>query len=848
MAPIEPLVLAAALRPSLAARVSRGPVAGLGDRGDLGGSVRVQRDPAASASRQGAGELNAIYSRTPSEAYAPVSLPEYRDYATRTQAFSGIAAFTFGISSNPLKDDDRSEQVVGAQISTNFFDVLGIAPHAGSLTFRRPSGQNLAEVAIGERLWQKLGADPSLFVRRITLNNHPVTVVGVVPKDFRGLMWGFNPDVWMPFETASLVFDGSPAQLTDRMNRWIQMAGRRRPGITVEQAAADTALVAASIARERPQSNAGRSAVLTRLALTPEDSRSSASLMLSALMLIVLLTLVVASANVTNLLFALSTVRQHEMLVRAALGASRLQLVVPLVKESATLGLAAGAFGCTISWVGLRALAATTIAIGGFFPPLSLDLRPNALVMAVTMGVSLAAGIAMGLAPALRSAAAGLSSDINQELAVGGPRKARARHALVIVQMAVATTVLVGVGVAIHSFVNVRHADLGFSARHLVFAGIDMRRSGFDDKTGPSFYEHVGSELAGKRGFESVALADNLPLLGYATDRVLAAGEQPGPDGHGAATPYAVVNTAYFSTLGIGLLRGRTFDSRDRAATQEVVVVNATLARRHWPDRDPIGQTLRIENGNRVVQVIGVVPDGKYGDIDEDPLPFVYFDLAQHYRPDITVIARSRGGGDERDALVPALLDINPNIVLGGVGIITLDDVLKLSLLVPRILVWTTVAFGLLAVALAVFGLYGTVFYAVSQRRKEIGIRTTLGASRADLFRLILRQSAHVAMIGAVIGLASGLALLPVASSIFYGISRAEPVVLGSVALASVAIVLLTTYVVSPTLDASHAIRVAETVNRAPGRSPVHERQWACSNASRRAYEEPASLWCQQDR
>jgi putative ABC transport system permease protein len=742
------------------------------------------------------GALNTIYSHTPSEAYAPVSWLEYRDYATRTQAFSGIAAFQFGVSSSPLKDGDRSVQVVGVQTSTNFFDVLGIAPRAGRLTFRASGGEPLAEVAIGERLWQKLGADPSIVGRQITLNEHPVTVVGVVPKTFRGLMWGFNPDVWMPFETALQVFGASPTQLTDRTNRWIQMAGRRRPGVTVEQAAADTTLVAASIARERPQSNAGRSAVLTRLTLTPEDSRSAASMMLSALMLIVLLTLVVASANVTNLLFALTAARQHEMLVRAALGASRLQLVVPLVNESAALGLAAGACGCTVSWVGLRVLADTTIAIGGFFPVLSLDLRPNALVMAVTMAVSLAAGIAMGLAPALRSAAAGLTGDINQALAVGGPRKARARHALVIVQMAVATTVLVGVGVAIHSFVNVRHADLGFSARHLVFAGVDMHRSGFDDKTGPAFYEHVGLELAGKRGFESIALADNPPLLGYATDQVLAAGEQPGPDGHGAATPYAIVNRAYFPTLGIGLLRGRTFDSRDRAGTQEVVVVNATLARRHWPNRDPIGQTLRIDNGNRVVQVIGVVPDGKYGDIDEDPLPFIYFDLAQHYRPDIVVIARSRGDRDEPDTLVPALLDINPNIVLGGVGILTLDDVLRVSLLLPRLLVWTTVAFGLLAVALAVFGLYGTVFYAVSQRRKEIGIRTTLGATPANLFRLVLRESGRVAMIGAGIGLAAGLALLPLASSIFYGIGRAEPVVLGSVALASVAIALLTTYVV----------------------------------------------------
>lgn len=737
--------------------------------------------------------LNTIYTRTSSEAYAAVSVPEYDDYATRTHAFSGVAAFQYGISWNTLKDDDRSEQILSTQVSANFFDVLAIPALIGHLTLNESNPEGLAEIAIGERFWRTLGQDPNVLGRTLKLNDHPVIVAGVVPASFRGLLWGFNPDVWMTFKAAALIYGGSPAQLTDRTNRWLTMAGRRQPGVTLDQAAAEAMLVAASIAREHPKSNADRTAVLTPLMLTPANSRPWASMILGALMLVVVLTLVVASANVTNLLLGLSGARRHEMLVRAALGASRAQLALPLVKESAALGLIAGALGSAIAWLGLRALAATTIAVGGFLPPVTLDLRPDIFVLTVTMGISLAAGIIMGLAPALRGAADGLSGHIHRELAVSAPHKSRARHILVVLQMAVATVVLVGLGLAIHSLVNLRDAPLGFSARHLVFAGVDMRRSGLDNTTGPAFYDQMISTLVQTKGLDAVALADNPPLLGYSSDHVLATGEQPGPDGHGASTPYAIVNDTYFSTLGIELLRGRTFDSRDRSGAAEVIVVNATLARQHWPGKDPVGQILRIENGNRAVTVVGVVPDGKYGDIDEGPLAFMYFHLAQHYQPDVTVIARSSG---ERDAVATALLNMRPGLVLGGIGMLTLDDVLEMSLLLPRMIVWTAMAFGLVAVVLATFGLYSTVFYAVSQRRMEMGIRTTLGATPGDLFRLALRESGRVALIGAAIGLVAGLALLPVASSIFFGIGRVEPAVLGGVSLTSAAMALVTTYLV----------------------------------------------------
>ena len=514
--------------------------------------------------------------------------------------------------------------------------------------------------------------------------------------------------------------------------------------------------------------------------------------------LVVLLTLIIACANVTNLLLALNTTRRHEMLVRAALGASRVQLVAPMLRESVQLCLVSFIVGAGAAYAGLAKLATLRIALGGFLPAPSLDLRPDLAVLAVTLLVAIASGFAVGLAPAWRAASDGLSGAISRELAAGEPRKARIRQVLVVIQMAVATVVLVGVGVSIRSFINLRHASLGFSARQLAFVGVDLHRSGFDGRTGPAFYERIRQRLAVVPGVEAVTLADEPPMAGFARDRVLTEGEAPPPDGHGADTPYSVVDPSYFSTIGIDIASGRGFDSRDRSGSVEVVIVNATMARQRWPGRDPIGKRLRIENGNRLVQVIGVVPDGKYEDVTEEPLPFMYFTLAQHYLPDITVIARTRGTAvPARDTLTRALLEMDPTIVFGGIGTMTLDDLLEVSLLLPRAIVATTLVFGVLTLALAVLGLYSTVFYSVSQRKKEMGIRMALGAQPRDLFALVLKQTGWVAAAGAILGVASGMALLPLASSIFYGIGGVEPLVITAVGMSSVAVALATTYLVA---------------------------------------------------
>jgi predicted permease len=458
------------------------------------------------------------------------------------------------------------------------------------------------------------------------------------------------------------------------------------------------------------------------------------------------------------------------------------------------LGVVSGLLGGGAGWLTLHQVSTYGLSLGPVMPVATLNLSPDVLVGVATVATAFLAGFGVGLGPAVRCAADGLSGAINRELAVAEPRKSRFRNALVVVQMAVATTVLIGVGISIRSLSNLEHAPLGFSARNLVFDDVpDIKRLGYDARSGAAFVERLREHLIGTPGIQAVTFASSAPLLGYSSDHVLADGETAGPDGHGAETPYVVVDEHYFSTIGMRVLSGRTFDSRDRSGGTEGIVVNATLANRHWPGRNPIGQRLRIESGNRVAEVIGVVPDGKYGDVDEAPLPFMYLAMPQHYLPPFMIIARTDG---PRDIVARSFSEMIGATNIMPSPIPTLADALRLTLFLPRLIMWVIVCFGVLALALAGFGLYSTIYYAVNQRSREIGIRMSLGANPVHLFVMVLRQTGGVALAGALVGLASGLALVPVVSEIFYGIRPVEPAVLAGVVLATVALAVGSTYFV----------------------------------------------------
>jgi predicted permease len=739
------------------------------------------------------GTLRSIHIRTPAERFDAASFPEYTAYRTQTKAFSDVAAFPYSILAITLKAGDRSQPVIAAAVSDNYFAVLGIQPRAGMLTLRTAPDGNTFDAVISEKLWRILGADPRMVGATLRLNDQPVTVVGVVAGGFRGMMWGFEPEVWMSFRTTEKVFGNPSSELTDRNQRWLHMVGRLRPGVTESQAATEVANIAAGIAHDYPAISRDHTAVLTAITVTPPGDRAWMGMVLVSLLLIVLLTLVVACANVINLLLGLAASRRHEMLVRAALGASRLQIVMPMVREAVFLVLASAAMGYGTASALLAKLSRLKLSLGPqtFFPTLSLDLRPDAVVLVATMTIAMIGGIAVGLPPALRAAWDGLAGAINREIAIADPGKSRLRSALIVIQMTVATVVLAGVGVSLHSLFSLRHLSLGFTARHLIYGGVDVRRSGYERDNAPAFLERMRTRVQSVPGVEAVTLASDPPMMGYSMDRMTIDGAPPPAGGPGNEMAYLVVDDAYFPTIGIALQQGRAFDSRDRAGRAEVGIVNQTFARRYFPNGDPLGHRVRRASDGHLVEIVGVAADGKYNEIDEEPIALVYLPLAQHDVPFVTVIARGSG---PRDAVVLALGEMDPRIVIGGVGAMTLDDALGLSLAMPLAIVWTTLVFGTIAIAMSIFGLYSTVFYAVSQRRAEIGIRTTLGASPRDLFGMVLRQTGWVASGGVVLGLAAGFALTPVSASIFFGVAPVEPAAMAAAALGVATLVILTTY------------------------------------------------------
>jgi predicted permease len=598
----------------------------------------------------------------------------------------------------------------------------------------------------------------------------------------------------MSLKGAERTFASAPTLLTDRRQRWLHLAGRLNPGTTRQQASADVALVSATIGRDHPETDAGRSAFVSDLSVTPPGDRGWTSVLLGGFLLIVILALIVACANVTNLLLGLATTRRHEMLVRAALGASRLQMIAPMLRESLMVGLLSGVIGLAVAFVVLAKLSTFSIPLGALPSP-SFSFRPDALVFVVILAAAAVAGIATGLAPAWRAASDGLAGGINRAVSTSEPRKARIRNVLVVIQMAVATLAMVGVGVAVRSFVSIERVPLGFSARSLTFMNIDLARSGYDERAGRLLYERMHQRIAAMPGVEAVTLADNAPLMGFSTEAVLGA-DDVATGRSGVATSYAIVDVDYFQTIGMPVIGGRAFDARDRAGTPEVVVVNATMARERWPGRNPIGQRIRLATGNRLFEVIGVAADSKYNDVTDDPAPFMYFALGQRYVPNISVIARTaRARPLTPDAIASELLELDSRLV--PTGGLTLADVLRLDLLLPRAIVATASVFGVLTLALGVLGLYSTIFYSVHQRRREMGIRAALGATPADIFTIVLRRAAWVALVGGAVGVFGGAALLPLARSVFYGVGAIEPLVFGAVVFAGVAIALATTYLVA---------------------------------------------------
>jgi len=724
-----------------------------------------------------------------------MSYPDYLDYSGQSTSFTGLAAED--MISAAVDAENQSDVIWGQVVSANYFDVLEVKPILGR-TFLPDEDKTIGAnnvVVLSHSFWQRrMGADANIVGKTIQFNNHAYHVIGVAPPDFVGTKFALALDFWAPMSMAEQL-RSNPGILADRGSHWMNVIGRLKPGVSVAQAAAEVNAISARLNQTYPDHRAGT----TSATVMPEvDGRwedlggvfKSAS---AIAMAIVGLILLIACANVANLMLARAAGRRKEIGIRLALGANRARLMRQLLTESMLLSIAGGALGLLLAfWI--------TDLMEGFIPVLEYNVVKNffaldSRALMFTAVISLATGLVFGLAPAWHSSNPDVVPVLkgDPEAARRGKRKGFGlRNVLVVAQVALSLVVLVCGGLFIKSFRKAQTMDPGFDNANGLVLSLSPTLVGYEDEKARQFYKQVLERVSHVPGIEAAAFARTLPLGDSSNSNgpILREGE-PLPKGSaGRVIMTNVIAPGYFKTMQIPILDGRDFDDRDVAKSQRVVIVNQKMAESLWPGENAIGKRITIGTENRDPwEVVGVVKTGKYRNLAEDAKPFFYYSINQRRPSPMLLVVRA--SVDPR-SLVGAVRSevqaIDRRVPLSGVK--TMDEHKTYALWAPNMAASFSVAFAVLAILLSAVGLYSVMAYVVSQRTREVGIRMALGANSGDVMRMITRQGMRLAAIGVVIGFLLALALAQVLSSLLIGISGYDvttfilvPALLSAVAL-----------------------------------------------------------------
>ena len=691
-----------------------------------------------------------------------------------------------------MRIDGAPMRVFGEVVSGNYFDVLGVRPALGRM-FLRDEGttpNRYPVVVFSYNFWQRrFAGDPSAVGRTVTLNGRAFTVVGVAAKGFRGAEPYLNLDLWVPVVMQPSLTAGGD-RLSVRGNHWLEAMVRLKPGVPIARAQADLNIVAADLGRMYPV-DSFPGVQLYELWRAPSMGGAAVTAVMGIQLAVAAIVLMIACANVANLLLASAATRQRETAVRLTLGASRGRLVQQLLTESTLLAAAGGITGLLFAYW-------TKDLAKAFAPPapLPIDIEPrlNGVVLLFGAAITIATAFVFGLVPALQGSQASVITALKEAAsgATAPPRRARLRHALVVAQVALSLLLLVSAGLFIRTLVNAQSVDPGFSLRNGLLASIDLQASGYDTAHGRAFQQQLVTRVRDVPGIEAASIAQRLPLgFGSSGDMtVTVEGYTPAPNEE-MHVYYNRVGPAFFATMGIGIVQGREFSERD-GDTRDVTVINETLARRYFPGRGAIGG--RIHVGERALEVVGIARDGKYSSVSEPPRPFMYLPLQQWYRPDVVLIARTAGDPSARvAALQAAVHTLDPSLPLFDVR--TVAEHLEVSVFMQRMIATLLGGFGGLALLLAVVGLYGVIAAIAAQRTTEIGMRMALGATRGDIVALVLRQGCSMTMAGVAVGLAAAFALTRLFRSLLVGVTATDTVSFIATTLLLVVVALLACYV-----------------------------------------------------
>jgi predicted permease len=753
-------------------------------------------------------ELMAPYwgSKKDAQVWGEFSYPNYIDLREQNKSFSDLCAWretSAGISfgeSRSASDDEQAEVVWGELVSANYFDVMGVKPMLGrGFLPEEDLAPNAHPVTlISQAVWQQhFNADAGVVGKTVYLNGQPFTVVGVMPESFLGSVFYLRHSFWVPLMMAQK-FGRRAEWKTDRSYALFRLYGRLKPGLTTAQAETDLNLVAGTLAQLYPEDNAG-----TKIQLTTElDGRYDAATKIikyGGLMALCVasLVLLVACANVANLMLARATTRAKEIGIRLAIGASRGRIVRQLLTESVLLALLGGALGLVLAYWGADVIRAS-------FPPvpypISIDFAPDGYVLKWMLAVSLLTGMIFGLAPALLASRADLVAVIKG--ASGQSRSRRRwnlRGALVVAQVTISIVVLICAGLFIRSLRKALDTDPGFQTDNLVTMMINPKLLGYDQKAIWRFFPELLHRIETQPGVRTAALTDELPLQAGDLSRgpVVKEGEADPPPNQGVISKCSFVSPKYFDTMRTPLVMGRDFTERDTADAPPVVIVNQEFARRFYGSAEQaMGKRFRFAQGTPLMEIVGIAKDGLYRNLYEDRQPYMFLPVYQQQQGGVTLLISAQSAADLRAVAESARREIAQlDSRLPVFGVMTAEENLSIAYWGPRLAAGMATTFGVLALVLATMGLYSVMTYDVSQRTHEIGIRMALGAGLRDVLRLVVSQGMRMALIGIALGLAGAFVLTRVFASLLLGVGTTDSVTFVGVPALLIAVALLACYI-----------------------------------------------------
>jgi predicted permease len=771
-----------------------------------------------------------VFSGTRTNPYNVTSYPDYVDYRDKNEVFNGLAAYS-GISVS-LNSNEQAEMISGLIVTGNYFDVLGVRASLGR-TFLPEEDKTPGThpvVIISHGLWQShFAGDRAVVGRQLLLNGQPFTIVGVAPPDFNGAEVGQTSDLYVPMAMQTLVrppragYSGemNPDLLSRRGPRWLQMIGRLKPGATTEQAQANMTTLAAQLAQAYPDVDREQMATVSPVSKGDPTERGTLLSVAGLLSAVVTLVLLIACANVANLLLARAHSRRKEISIRLALGASRGRLIRQLLTESVLLALAGGAAGLLLAVWLVDAMQSYTPP-GNFFP-VEFDFSLDKSVLLFTLLLSVLTGIIFGIAPALQASKPDLVAALKDETAMLAgqssqvARRFSLRNLLVVAQVALSLVLLISAGLFLRSLQQAQRIEPGFEPEHVLTMPLNINLLRYTKTQGQEFYRQTLERVAALPGVASATLTRTPPLSGASRQSSVLIAGQSGPDqaSHSESTGgggenlgnnmtlTSPVGLDYFRTLKIPLLRGRDFNAQDRVNSPGVVIINESFAKRYFAGQDPLGRQVSLNGAQGPwLEVVGLARDSKYLTLGEAPTPFLYQPLTQRHESGMVLLVRT--SGDPANYVTAVRREVHalePNLPLTNAR--TMMELLGLSLYPARMGAVLLGGFGLLALLLASVGLYGVMSYSVSRRTREIGIRMALGAQRRDVLRLMLREAMTLVAIGIVLGLVVAFAVTRLLVGFLYGVSPTDPL-----AFIGIAILLAAVAVVASLIPARRAAQV----------------------------------------